>query len=282
MLKLKDVIGFAVEKLPDRYRKHPWKLTSHGTDVLEDADALNAYLAAYGNLHRKKLKKVLCHVDFAKMSKEGYYIVDWGAGQGIGTLSLIEEIRGCYDGSDNMSDPVHSLRGVLLVEKSQCARERAELFVSAAMKCDGWSNIGTWSVRGVDWDMEQIDLMLSRLPFGANVVHVFSNILDIVDVQKDFERIKSVIGDCHDLYQHDGMTYVVAVGPQKNNWSSKGCQLHEFMELLIGDCWVKVTDCEFKIGLSKSIGFVLCRRSQLAEEFVDWQIERDWMKKHGI
>ena len=49
-----DVASFVDEcysKLPFKLQRRPWEATNHGRDVLKTGDQLNAYLAAYGEIH---------------------------------------------------------------------------------------------------------------------------------------------------------------------------------------------------------------------------------------
>ena len=62
-LTMSDIIHICRELLPHQYRKRPWDIVNHGTDLLSTEDQLNAYIAAYGEMHWTK-----CRVAFQNFS----------------------------------------------------------------------------------------------------------------------------------------------------------------------------------------------------------------------
>ena len=177
-LTINDIIKVSLRYIPDPFKSCPWmysdsegRTLEHGTAVLETEEQCCAYMAAYGPMHRHKLIRALDENEFPyKNLNNGVEIYDWGCGQGIGTVAIIEKLRqyGCLS----------KLRKVTLEEPSNVARQRAVLHVKQAL---GEQNI------------EIIDVPY-YLPsdFGDNsnsiteidvhepcAIHIFSNILDI-------------------------------------------------------------------------------------------------------
>lgn len=163
--------------LPD-YSSCPWafrdslgRTLEHGTAVLETEDQCNAYLAAYGPMHRHKLMRALDESEFPYSAlSNGVEIYDWGCGQGIGTMAVIEKLR--------QHRLLNKLHKVTLEEPSNVARSRAVLHVGKAL--EGYnvnivdvpqylpSDLGDNSNSIVCIDVEQ-----------PCAIHIFSNILDI-------------------------------------------------------------------------------------------------------
>ena len=91
----------------------------HGTAVLETEEQCCAYMSAYGPMHRHKLMRALDETG-------GIDIYDWGCGQGIGTMAVIEKLR-----QHNM---LRKLCKVVLEEPSNVARDRAVIHVKNSLE----------------------------------------------------------------------------------------------------------------------------------------------------
>ena len=82
-------------RLPNNMRSKPWEYTEHGRKVLNTDEELDAYLAAYGEIHIIKCRAALQNFPFDddEFNKFSYSIFDWGCGQGIATVCLIDFLR---------------------------------------------------------------------------------------------------------------------------------------------------------------------------------------------
>lgn len=189
-LSMSDIIKIARSYVPTRYRNCPWafedrqgRSLEHGTAVLETEDLCNAYLAAYGRMHHHKLQRALedSEFPFSELS-DGFEIFDWGCGQGIGTVTLIEKLR--------RKNLISKLKKVTLEEPSDTARARAVLHVDQAT--------GDYDVKIV----EIPDFLPSDYGDDSNAItsidveqpcaiHIFSNILDIESVS--LKRVSKMI-----------------------------------------------------------------------------------------
>ena len=54
MTQIDYIIDKAKRELPFRLRRAPWQHLGHGWNLLGTPDELNAYLAAYGEMHKVK------------------------------------------------------------------------------------------------------------------------------------------------------------------------------------------------------------------------------------
>ena len=158
-------------------RRAPWSLLNHGYDALDSEEKLDAYIAAYGEMHVMKCRKALQTFPFNEIWSEdaGLFqirkieVFDWGCGQGLASLVFLQ-----YLADRNL---LHSVRRINLIEPSQFALNRAVSFVSQAAAphteirpyCrfipDNGENLWT--------DIDCAETV---------AVHLFSNILDIRSV----------------------------------------------------------------------------------------------------
>lgn len=206
--QIKKVSPFTVEKairiaedlVPANMRNAPWIVTDHGCKLLTTEDELNCYMAAYGRAHYKKLQRALSESEFPfKQLSDGVEIYDWGCGQGLGTLTVIEKLRGLR--------AVNKLRRVILEEPSDAARKRAFLNVSQVLKDSDCEILEEPRYLPSDSDnsysITKIDV---KQPCA---IHIFSNILDIESVSlKGVAKMITSSGKKH---------MVVCVGPANRN-----------------------------------------------------------------
>lgn len=136
-LTIDNIIHTAETDIPQRFRSMPWaysdaegRTLEHGTAILETEELCSAYLAAYGRMHRKKLYFAL---DGAKEKgnfpyqelRNGIELFDWGCGQGIGSMAVIENLR--------KEGLLSCLKKITLEEPSEVARARAVQHVKHAL-----------------------------------------------------------------------------------------------------------------------------------------------------
>ena len=132
-LTINDIVSTAVKYLPMRWRERPWAFCdeqgrhlNHGTAILETEEQCLAYLAAYGKMHDHKLRRALDDKEFPfHYIKDGVEIYDWGCGQGLGTIALVECLR--EKGMLNL------LKRVYLEEPSDMARSKALLHINQSL-----------------------------------------------------------------------------------------------------------------------------------------------------
>lgn len=177
-LTIADIIRVSYQYVPNAYKLRPYayrdnegRTLGRGTAILETEEQCCAYMAAYGNMHYKKLSRALEDGEFPyRALNNGVEIYDWGCGQGIGTVAIIEKLR--------QYGLLSKLKKVTLEEPSDIARQRAVLHVTQAL---GDSDV----------EIEDIPYYLPS-DSGDNsnsiteieveepcAIHIFSNILDI-------------------------------------------------------------------------------------------------------
>lgn len=190
-----NIIEVAQDLVPNSYARAPWyhPEVNHGVSVLRTDDGLNCYLAGYGEAHAAKAFKAVKSLPNSTYS-DPFEVYDWGCGQGVATLCLIEHIREI--------GLLHNLKRVTLIEPSGAALARAKF------------NIGQVAP-GVKIICQEKGLPASvELPFEcvekldvkhSKVLHLFSNILDIKTI--DLRKLANLISS-------EGHRHVVAcIGP---------------------------------------------------------------------
>lgn len=189
-LTINDIIRTSLYYVPNNYKRCAYaymdkqgRTLDHGKAVLETEEQCCAYMVAYGPMHRHKLMRALDENEFPYNTITDYIeIYDWGCGQGIGSVAVIEKLR--------QHGLINKLRKITLEEPSDVARSRAILHVQQALgdyNADVIgvskylpSDIGDNSCSIMEIDVEQ--------PFA---IHIFSNILDIEAVS--LKRVSKMI-----------------------------------------------------------------------------------------
>ena len=187
-----NAIDAAASLISPELRSSSFQRTCGGVAVLESESRLNDYLVAYGEMHVAKILSFIPSVPWKEV--KNLLIVDWGCGQGLASAVTLEYLR--------VHHPSTRVRGVRLIEKSRAARLRAQVIVSR------YENAA--DVRSYDWNLAAFGVEELSVPQGVTILHLFSNILDVVSAEQD-ELARLVLA-----ISSKGTSHVVCVGP-------KGC-----------------------------------------------------------
>ena len=186
--------------LPDNLQDTPWKCPglNHGTNVLHDVLSLDSYLAAYGEMHWSKLQYAFQEF-FKKIPasalNRGYELIDWGCGQGLGTLAFLDFLA--------RRQPRFPLPTRLtLVEPSEVALERANDFLKKTYA--QLPPVRLCNRRLPEATEDAIDASMVATACPA-VVHIFSNVLDIASI--DLKKLAELLASLQATH------YVICVGP---------------------------------------------------------------------
>ena len=191
-LSISDIIRVSKSYVPVAFKSCPWayrdsegRTLEHGTAVLETEEQCCAYMAAYGPMHRHKLQRALDENEFPyRTLSNGVEIYDWGCGQGIGTVAVIERLR--------EQGTLSKLKKITLEEPSNVARQRAVLHVRQALGSHSAEIIDLPYYLPSDYgdDSNSVTEIDVKEPCA---IHIFSNILDIeaVSLKKVSKMITS-------------------------------------------------------------------------------------------
>lgn len=220
-LSFNGIVGISRSYVPDRFKSCPWHYTdgqgrglNHGTAVLETEEQCCAYMSAYGPMHHHKLMRALDEKEFPYSDlTDGVEIYDWGCGQGIGTMAVIEKLR-----QHNM---LGKLRKVVLEEPSDVTRDRAILHVKKALEDYHADVVAVSKYLPSDYgdNSNSITSINVEQPIA---IHIFSNILDIEAVSlKGVSKMITSSGKKH---------IVLCIGPANRNESRLFAFRNYFLE----------------------------------------------------
>ena len=185
--------------LPDDVKQAPWVLTDHGRKVLRTEDELNAYMAAYGEMHIVKCRAALQNFPFDEIKDYSVEIFDWGCGQGLAALTLIDML--------NERNLMSCLRGVYLIEPSSYALNRATTWVKQSVGPGiNVTSINRYIPQDVGEVMDEVNCT-TRIS-----INLFSNILDV--------RTLSLAWLANKTASLAPINYMVCVGPKFSSYNN--------------------------------------------------------------
>lgn len=206
--RIRNIESAEILNLPAEEQSELHEALERGTDIISSEIQMCMYMYAYGKMHIAKMQDALEHLDKQVFESDDIAIVDYGCGQGIGTLTLIEYLK-----AHNLK--TENIKSVTLIEPSKICLERAELHISLVLpKC----RINTINKKIDDISTQELDYKES------NVLHIFSNILDVEGISlKHFVTLTQK--------EHVSKAEYICVGPYFGE-SSKQSRYDIFGELI--------------------------------------------------
>ena len=201
-LTMDEIIANCRAHLSPYFRQRPYwhPEIKHGVDLLHSNEALDCYMAAYGQMHQSKCRAALQNIPFpppGKSNSLSVEVIDWGCGQGIGSVCVIDFLKD--------RELTRWLKRVTLIEPSMEALERAQANVERATG-GGVRILPINMYLPAVGSADEIDSVLIEYDY---VFHIFSNILDVseIDLSK-LARCLAVPAHTH---------YVLCMGPMNAN-----------------------------------------------------------------
>lgn len=167
-----------------------WDELKRGTALLQTEEQMSQYLFSYGNMHQAKLLDSFNYLPKDAFEKE-LEIIDWGCGQAMGTVNLFDHLK--------RLKLFQNVKKVTLIEPSSVALERAIAHVKIYID----ENI---EVVGIADYFENLNSEIISANPERNVLHIFSNILDVVEI--DLKHLANLIDDA--VVSNN---YLICVGP---------------------------------------------------------------------
>ncbi|MDD6401913.1 MAG: AAA family ATPase, partial [Lachnospiraceae bacterium] len=187
------IVSQCYEHLPGHMKAKPWDYTEHGRKVLQTENELNAYIAAYGEMHILKCRAALQNFPFDNLNMYSYEIFDWGCGQGLATLTLLDMLQD--------RGKLSRLQRIYLIEPSRPALIRATNWVK--------HNVGP----GIDvvainkYIPNDSNTLMPDVSCSSRIsINLFSNILDI--------RSLSLYWLANKTSSLANTNYMICVGPK--------------------------------------------------------------------
>jgi hypothetical protein len=161
------------KKLCEKIPNEIWLTLGRGLKILKYEDQLIKYMYSYSNQHNKKLKSAFKGLPDNFANNENIIIIDWGCGQGIGTLTYIDFLKNKLSKKEIKAH----LKNIHLIEPSKIAIKRASLHIYNTSKY--------LKKRIITINKKLDDLMNSDFNVEDSKVflHIFSNVLDMDSFQ---------------------------------------------------------------------------------------------------
>lgn len=188
-----SIVEQCYQKLPPYLKDRPWEATNHGTKVPQTEDELNAYLAAYGEIHIVKCRAALQNMPTQDFELYGYEIFDWGCGQGIASLVAIDFL--------SERKLMGRLQRITLIEPSEVALSRAQFWVQHAAGPGVEIRCINKYIPNNDYESWDEVECKSRIS-----INLFSNILDIRSLSLHWLANKTA--------SLANINYMICIGPK--------------------------------------------------------------------
>lgn len=272
-----DIIEWCHQSVPIEYKARPWThpQLNHGVDLLASDDALNCYISAYGDMHVGKCRAAIMNFPFDKL-KGSIEIVDWGCGQGIGSATLIEALQ--------QRELLNWVKKITLVEPSPNALHRAVCNISKIVN----NNIEIDSINKFmpTKDVVPGEILTSIGYRYSNVIHVFSNILDVKSI--DLAEVARMVASSHSNH------FVLCMGPK----NSAAYRIEQFCSVFgqqeffsridsvrygrtqrTGHPYTCMTRCFMYNGNPLDLSMLSLYHDSSEEVFNDYDIQLQWQNK---
>ena len=187
------IVNQCYKRLPSTMQASPWEVTEHGRKILTTEDELNAYIAAYGEMHIVKCRAALQNFPFEELKNHSYEIFDWGCGQGLAILTLLDMLE-----DRNL---LARLESIYLIEPSIQALQRANNWVNQSV------GPGVTVIPINKPIPSDTNTSMSEVKGTKRIsINLFSNILDI--------RTLSLKWLANKTASLASVNYMICVGPQ--------------------------------------------------------------------
>ena len=142
---------------------------NRGIKIIDEESLLYQYIFSFSSMHKTKLDDAL-KIILPKLNHATINIIDWGCGQALATILLLEYIK--------ENDLNIDIRNVTLIEPSKLALSRGLLHVDVLKKKE-------YNVKAINKDLDCLEPSDIRFNDDNVVLHLFSNILDIESFKLD-------------------------------------------------------------------------------------------------
>jgi hypothetical protein len=170
----RNTIGFSFETIRVLSKKHDvFEELDNGVAQLNSNEQLQQYMFSYGKMHHAKLSQAfntLHSKHDLMLTGQSIEIIDYGCGQGIGTVCFIDFLK-------SIPSFKYTIKRVKLIEPSNLALKRAALHVKYSLKSARQSEV----VQSINEELD--DVTEHQLGGEKNTIkfHIFSNILDVTE-----------------------------------------------------------------------------------------------------
>lgn len=187
---IRKIAADELSHLTKSERDKLWTQLERGTALLRTHEQMCQYLFSFGNMHQAKLTDAFKQLPINVFQNE-LEVIDWGCGQAMGTINLIDYLQSVNANAN--------IKKITLIEPASVALERARLHINA-IKDD--------SIELITRSDYFENILPEDITSSANrtIIHLFSNILDVVQI--DLKHLAKLIDG-----SVNSDNYLVCVGP---------------------------------------------------------------------
>jgi len=147
-----------------------------GEAIIDDTDLLYKYFVSFGGKHKSKLYSAYDEI-IGKIEDEKFNIIDWGCGQGMATMVLLNYAK--------ERDVLLDIQNITLIEPSSLALSRALLHVDVLKQKE-------YRIQAINSDFDCLNAEDILCDNEHRTLHLFSNILDVENFSLDMDFLKKV------------------------------------------------------------------------------------------
>ncbi len=226
-----------INSLSEAKQKSLKEALENGLANLSTKEELDMYMTSYGDIHRQKLQIAFESIPYNVWREGEISIIDYGCGQCIAEMVLSDFLKKHYIDNDNFVD-------FTVVEPSKPSLSQGIRYLEQFFEnCD----ITAYNIKAGKLTDDNIH------PKSETVIHIFSNVLDIVEFER--ENIASILNQ--DM-SHNHILVCVSPFYQENG---RGALMDDFGKMLNGmrcefkfekhtDEWDKPFSCQIRIFIS--------------------------------
>ncbi len=220
---LQEIIEGAVNRMKNKnicsWNDYKDYILENGRGKIQTDIQADCYLAAYGESHKKKLEYLFRTYGNRLNINQDFEIFDYGCGQGLATISLLENID---------LDSLPRLKRITLIDNSSFILNIAEKYLKDIIDSikNKYEISIECSIRKFSLSLPTANTSITHPTTNAPItIHLFSNVLDMqsIDLKKTASAIKSCKSNKH---------YVLATHPGTNNVDPNGERMAKFFSFL--------------------------------------------------
>lgn len=232
-----DAAKAHINSLSDAKQTSLKEALENGLANLSTKEELDMYISSYGDIHRQKLQIALEKIPHEVWNEGKISVIDYGCGQCIAEMVLSNFLKKHYIGNDLIVD-------FTVIEPSKISLSQGIRYLERFFdNCE----ITAYNIKAGKLTDDNI------LPKTGTIIHIFSNVLDIVEFER--ENIANILNQ--DM-SHNHILVCVSPFYQENG---RGSLMDDFGRMLRGmrceykfekhtDDWDKPFSCQIRIFVS--------------------------------
>ena len=199
----------------------------NGIKILDNNEQVDAYIALYGAQHYYKLVNAFDTLDLSKFIGKTLEIFSYGCGPATDTCVLINYL---------MSRSINlDIESVTLIEPSIVSLNRGKNYVESALIHERTA----LKIRKVNKELNELNVNDVKSQLQTIKIHVFSNILDIKDI--NLRQLSNLLKT-----SQRGSNYFLCVSPQRYGGKVRINDFHTIMSEIFQISDISIADSNLR------------------------------------